>query len=131
MVLALIGLLAGVVAIGVRPMLGKGKQQAARAEIATIVSALESFYTVYGSYPTNDEGIDILTRKTEKLDAALLQSKPVDPWGREYVYSQPGRDDNAYEVICLGQDGREGGTSLDEDIVSWALKEKVEKASAR
>ena len=121
-VLALIGLLAGIVTIGVRPMLIRGKQSAARTEIAHIRQALEQFYSVYGRYPTTDEGLAVLCKPTEKISDALLTQTPKDPWGRAYVYNEPGRNE-PYEVICLGADGREGGSGADMDIVSWDLKE--------
>jgi general secretion pathway protein G len=121
-VLALIGLLAGIVTIGVRPMLTRGKQSAARSEISSIRQALEHFYSVYGRYPTNDEGLLVLRKATEKISEPLLTQDPKDPWGRAYVYAEPGRKE-PYEVICLGADGREGGAGADMDIVSWDLKE--------
>lgn len=121
-VLALIGLLAGVVTIGVRPMLVRGKQAAARTEIAHIRQALEQFYSVYGRYPTNEEGLGVLRHPTEKITDPLLTQDPIDPWGRTYVYSEPGRTE-PYEIMSFGADGREGGAGADMDIVSWNLKE--------
>lgn len=122
-VLALIGLLAGVMVVAARPIMDRGYQNTARAEISSICTALESFYTVYGRYPSNEEGLDILTQKSEAFTDALLKQLPVDPWGRPYIYRQPGRQE-AYEVISLGSDGREGGSGSSTDIVSWDLKEK-------
>ena len=126
-VLALISLLAGIVTIAVRPMLVRGKQSAARAEIAHICQALEQFYSVYGRYPTNDEGLAALRKPTEQIPDPLLTQDPKDPWNRAYVYSEPGRN-GPYEVICLGADGKEGGTGADMDIVSWNLKEDTGKS---
>jgi general secretion pathway protein G len=123
MVLALMAMLAGVVVLSVRPILTLGKQRTARAEIATICSALENFYSVHGRYPTSDEGVNILTQKTDKLSEGLLQGLPVDPWGQEYHYTCPGRSGRPYDVICYGSDGREGGSGADEDVTSWKLKE--------
>lgn len=120
-VLALIGLLAGIVTVNVRGHLIRGKQNAARAEIATLRDALESFYTVVGRYPTNEEGLEILTTPSEQITEPLLNQSPTDPWSRPYQYNQPGRSE-PYEVICLGADGREGGSGADADIVSWNLK---------
>jgi general secretion pathway protein G len=126
-VLALIGLLAGIVTIGVRPMLTRGKQNAARAEIASIRQALEQFYSVYGRYPTNEEGLAVLRKPTDRISEPLLTQDPKDPWGRAYQYNSPGRNE-PYEVICFGADGREGGGGADSDIVSWDLKENSTKA---
>lgn len=121
-VLVIIGLLAGAVTMGVRNFLVKGKQNTARMEIASICAAIDSFYTIYGRYPSNEEGIDLLSRKTDKLPDPLLKQPPIDPWGRRYQYNQPGRS-GPYEVICYGADGREGGEGEDADLVSWNLKE--------
>lgn len=121
-VLVIIGLLAGVVTINVRHHLIKAKQNTARMEIATICDALETFYVTYDRYPTNDEGLEILTRASNKLPEPLLNQTPIDPWGRPYEYNQPGRND-PYEVLSFGADGREGGDSSDNDIFSSDLKE--------
>ena len=127
-VLALIGLLAGIVTISVRPMLTRGKQNAARAEIANIRQALEQFYSLYGRYPTNDEGLAMLRKPSDRTDGPLLTQDPKDPWGRQYQYNAPGRTE-PYEVISFGADGREGGTAGDADIVSWDLKESAGKGN--
>ncbi len=121
-VLALIGLLAGVVTVNVRHHLIRGKQNAVRAEIAAVRDAVEGYYTVVGRYPSNEEGLSALTEASEQIAEPLLQQRPIDPWGRPYQYNQPGRSE-PYEIICFGADGREGGSGADADIVSWDLKD--------
>lgn len=124
-VLVIIGLLAGMVTLNVRTYLIKAKQNTARQEVATICSALETFYAEYGRYPTNEEGLDMLTKPNDRFPDALLQGKPTDPWHRPYQYNQPGKN-GPYEVTCFGADGREGGKGGDEDIVSWQLKQATD-----
>lgn len=121
-VLVLIGLLAGLVTVSVRHYLVTGKQDAARAQIASFKTAVETFYAAYGRYPSSDEGLEILTKPTERLPEPLLSQRrvPDDPWGRAYQYDAPGRDE-PYEIVCFGADGREGGAGGDADIVSWDL----------
>jgi len=121
-VFVLIGILATLVTVNVRYYLLKGKQNAARAEIASICAALETYYSVNGHYPDNSEGLAVLSQRTEKQPEPLLKQAPMDPWGHPYQYNQPGRE-GPYEVICFGADGRAGGTGADKDIVSWDLKE--------
>jgi general secretion pathway protein G len=120
-VIAIIGLLAGVVTFNVRGYMMKARQSTARAEIATIVQALSAFYTSYGRYPTNEEGLDILTRATDKNPEPLLEGKTSDPWGNPYQYVSPGRS-TAFEVVSFGADGREGGEGADADVSSVDLK---------
>jgi general secretion pathway protein G len=121
-VLALMGLLAALVTINVRHYMVSGKQNAAKVEIRTISDALETFDTIYGRYPTNEEGLAILTQKSEKISVPLLNQMPIDPWGHPYQYNNPGQGGTPYEVISFGADGQEGGDGQDLDIVSWNLK---------
>lgn len=128
-VLVIIGLLAGVVTINVRHFMIKGKQNTARMEISNICQAVESFYATFGRYPSNEEGLAVLTQTSDKLPEKLLNQMPSDPWDKAYQYNQPGRSE-PYEVICFGADGREGGEGADGDIVSWDLKDKQAAAGS-
>jgi general secretion pathway protein G len=116
-VMVIIGLLASLVAIRTRSYLISSKQNAARAEIATIVKALETFYADQSRYPTNEEGIAILAEPTASFPAGFLDKVPNDPWKNPYEYVSPGSN-GPYEVLCLGGDGREGGEGADLDISS-------------
>lgn len=119
-VIVIIGLLAGAVSMGVRSYLVAGKQSVAKMEIANICQALDTFYSTFDRYPTNDEGINILTTPSEKFVDGLLSKKPRDPWGNQYQYNSPGRG-GPYEVICYGADGREGGEGAERDLSSDEL----------
>jgi general secretion pathway protein G len=119
--MVIIGLLASLVAIRTRSYLIASKQNAARAEIATIVKALETFYADQSRYPTNDEGLEILDDATSAFPDGFLTKIPEDPWDRPYEYVSPGSN-GPYEIICLGADGREGGEGGDRDITSDDLE---------
>lgn len=113
-VVVIIGLLAGAVAIKVGSYMDTAKVNRAKADIATIVDAVETFYLSHSRYPTNEEGLDRLPLKNK-----------LDPWGRSYEYNSPGREE-PYEVFTLGADGREGGEGGDSDIYSWSLGQAAE-----
>lgn len=121
-VLVVIALLASIVTINVRGYLIRGRQTTARVEISNISNALETFYSINGRYPTNEEGISKLTEKSEGSESILTRI-PIDPWGHSYQYNSPGRTD-PFEVICFGADGKEGGQGANMDIISWDLREK-------
>jgi general secretion pathway protein G len=110
-----------VIAINVRSYLIKAKQNVARQDIAIIDHALDSFWTVYDRFPTQEEGLAILAKPTEKFPEPLLKDVPIDPWGRAYVYVIPAAN-GTYDVICLGADGKEGGSGADADISSSTLR---------
>ncbi|MEM7475751.1 MAG: type II secretion system major pseudopilin GspG [Planctomycetota bacterium] len=120
-VMVIIGLLASLAAIRTRSYLIASKQNAAKAEIATIVQAIESFYADQSRYPTNEEGIDVLIAPTAQFPDGFLVKVPSDPWKNSYEYVSPGAT-GPYEVICLGGDGREGGEGGDLDISSEDLE---------
>ena len=123
-VVIIIGLLSTLVAVQTRSYLIASKQNAARAEIATMVSALESFYADQSRYPNNEEGIEILTRGTRSFPDGFLKKVPTNPWGRPYEYVSPAVK-SPFTILCLGGDGREGGEGGDADISSEALNAKA------
>jgi general secretion pathway protein G len=111
-VIVIIGLLTGAVAIKVSDYVDKAKANRAKADVATIIQAVESFYLDNDRYPTNQEGL-----------AALPLNNKNDPWNRVYGYNQPGRDGRPFEVFTYGRDGREGGSGPDTDITSLTLEQ--------
>lgn len=124
-VIVLIGLLAGVVAVQTRSYLLAGKKSVAKVEISKVCQALDTFYAAFDRYPTNEEGLEILTQPSDQFAEGLLNKLPIDPWHNRYEYVQPGRD-AAYEVICYGADGKEGGEGADADISSCDLEQDVD-----
>jgi len=123
-VIVLIGLLAGAVTLATRSYLVSGKQSVAKLEISKICEAIDTFYTVYDRYPTNDEGLEALAEPSDRFEAGLLSKVPLDPWGNPYEYVHPARD-AAYEVISYGADGREGGEGADRDLSSRDLDDET------
>lgn len=124
-VLVIVGLLAGLVAVNARHYLTRGKQSAAKTELSTFATALEEYNSIYGRYPGNDEGLMALRQSSDRIPEPLITQDPIDPWGRPYQYVSPASD-SAYEIICLGADGREGGEGADADISSLDLKDRQE-----
>ena len=116
-VMVIIGMLASLVVFKTRSYLIASKQNAAKAEIAKIIQAVESFYAAHDRYPTNDEGLEILVSGTDVFPDGLLNKVPRDPWSHPYQYNSPGQS-GPFEVICLGADGREGGEQAARDISS-------------
>ena len=123
MVLVIMGMVAGLITVNVRGRMMLAKQNMAKSELAALVDAVESFHLIEGRYPTNEEGLAILTRPTEKNPEPLIQSRLADPWGHPYEYICPGRQGRAYEISSFGADGLEGGQGTNQDIQSWELKE--------
>ncbi|MCC9599473.1 type II secretion system major pseudopilin GspG [Stieleria sp. JC731] len=121
-VMVILGMLAGLVAIRTRGYLVNSRKNAVKAEIATIVKALDTFRLDQGRFPTEDEGLQILTEPTTTWEEGFLSKVPVDPWKTPYQYFVTG---DGFEVISLGADGREGGEGEDADFSSEMLDESL------
>jgi general secretion pathway protein G len=121
-VLLIIGLLAAFVAPSVYKRISPAKQSAAKAQIKSMGSALDSYFVDVGRYPTSQQGLQSLVAAptgTGQWDGPYLQNElPLDPWGNAYIYHAPGRN-GPYEIISLGSDGKEGGEGEARDINSW------------
>lgn len=117
-VVVILGVLATIVSISVNDYLVKGKQNAARAEIAQISNALQLFYTEADRYPDNEEGLALLKKPSATNPNGILQGDLKDPWGSEYVYVYPGLH-GAFDLCSYGANRQEGGTESDADICNW------------
>ena len=121
-VMVILGMLASLVAVQTRGFLIRSKQNAAKAEIANLSTAVETFYADRGRYPTTDEGLEVLTQPTETWPEAFIKRLPKDPWKNDYEYFSPGST-GPYEIVSLGGDGREGGEGEARDFSSDDLSD--------
>lgn len=121
-VMVIIGLLAGFVAPRYFAQVGKSQVKAARAQIMSLEQALDQFRLDVGRYPTTEEGLAALNTAPASIEGwggpYLKKEVPADPWGRPYVYQQPGSN-TELDLSSLGRDGRPGGNGEDADIVNW------------
>lgn len=121
-VMVIIGLLAGFVAPRYFAQVGKSQAKVAKAQINSLEQALDQFRLDVGRYPTSEEGLVSLNAAPPSVEGwagpYLKKAVPADPWGRPYVYEQPGRNAEI-DLMSFGRDGREGGTGEDADIVNW------------
>jgi len=125
LVLVIIGLIAGMITANIPAWMTMAKRSRAKGDIGTLVDAVEAFCLTKGRYPTNDEGLEVLT---EPLNGGpvLLKSLPKDPWKQPYVYITPGMD-QPFDVLSYGADKQEGGVGADADIICWKLDDNEEK----
>jgi general secretion pathway protein G len=108
LVVVIIGMLATVAAINVPKFLGQGREGKAKADVSNMAMAIESYNMFEQKYPSS------LGSLTEG-DEPYMKSIPKDPWGREYVYRQPGSRGGRFDVFSYGEDGTESG----DDIGNW------------
>src|SRR5690606_16501469 len=112
-VLAIIGLLAGLVGPRVLNQLGGAKTKTAKVQIRDFEQALEVFKLDVGRFPSSEEGLEALMSQPGSLvgwNGPYLRgnSIPQDPWNRAYLYRSPG-ERNEIDIYSLGADGAQGG----------------------
>jgi general secretion pathway protein G len=122
-VLAIIGLVMGLVGPRVMSYLSDSKTKAARLQIDGFAAALDLYYLDHGAYPSSADGLQSLVQKPESATNwngpyLKINTVPKDPWGKPYTYSAPGQH-GPYDITSLGMDGRDGGDGASRDIVSW------------
>ena len=123
--IVIIGLLATVVMINVLPSQDRAMIEKARADVATLEQAVDTYRLEMLSFPRMSDGLEALVRQPARLDrperyrnGGYIRRLPLDPWGNAYQYVYPGRR-ATYDLYSLGADGREGGEGNDADIGNW------------
>ncbi len=126
-VIVIIGLLATVVLINVLPSQDRAMVTKARADIATLETAMEMYRLDNLVYPGAGDGLQALRAAPAGLvdpsryrPGGYIRSLPDDPWGRPYQLQVPGPNGAPFAVLSLGADGAPGGEAENADIVSGA-----------
>jgi len=123
-VLAIIGLIVGLVAPRVFNQLSGAKVRTAHIQIESFRNAIDLFFLDVGRYPTTSEGLTALVARPAGIGTwggPYLKNPtlPQDPWKTPYAYRSPGDHGHQFEIVSFGSDGREGGTDSAADITSW------------
>jgi general secretion pathway protein G len=120
-VIVILGLLASLV---VPNIMGKGdeaKQKLVCVQMKNISETLKLFKLDNGSYPTTEDGLEALVKNPDPeqypnyakhgyFDEGKM---PKDSWQNQFIYIQT---DDGFDLISLGSDRKEGGTSDAGDI---------------
>jgi general secretion pathway protein G len=115
-VIAIIGLVVGLVGPRVLNYLSESKVKAAKIQIESLSAALDLYYLDNGGYPGANAGLTALVERPGSAAAwngpyLKTGSVPVDPWGHPYVYKVPG-DHAPYEIDSYGAGGAGNSQSL-------------------
>lgn len=126
-VVVILGILAAVVVPKILDRPDTAKIAAAKSDIAVIMQQLKLYRLDNSIYPSTDQGLNALIVKpatnplpTNWKTGGYLERLPNDPWGRPYLYLNPGLK-GEIDVYTLGADGQPGGEGPNADIGSWNL----------
>jgi general secretion pathway protein G len=109
-VIVILGLLAAMV---MPSLTGKGEEAKRKLVCVQIKSiyngALDMYKIDNGTYPSTEEGLEILAEKDYFKDKKL----PKDSWGNNFIYIN---ENGSIEILSLGADKKEGGSDNGADI---------------
>jgi len=124
-VLVIMGLLISVVAPTVLNRADEARVQKVFADFNSIETALKIYRLDNYVYPTTEQGLEALVAPSNLepvprnfKPGGYLSEVPLDPWGRPYLYLQPG-EQGEVDIYSLGADGLSGGEEQNADIGNW------------
>jgi general secretion pathway protein G len=123
-VLAILGLLIGLVAPAALRQLGSAKEKIAHQSIERLASVLDIYKLDVGVYPTTDQGLQALITKPQgvtRWSGPYLKGDklPEDPWGRPFQYRSPSqRPDHEFDLYSLGPTVQTGGSTDAAAVIS-------------
>jgi len=131
-VIAIIAILAGMVVSGAQQARKRGSMTKAKAQIASMETAISMYETDMGSYPGTDNKtlVSAITQDPGDVDwsGPYMQIKRdelnengeyLDAWGNAFVYVNPGRNNASfYDLYSRGPNGTGDGEDRD-DIKNW------------
>jgi len=127
-VMAVIGLLAGILVPNILGKFDQAKVDSTKIQIRQLGTALDDYKRVCNFYPTTDQTLDAMfvaptggrVCKNYPPEGFLKEKKSLeDAWGLPFMYESDGRK---YVIKSYGADGAEGGEGRDKDITSDNLE---------
>lgn len=125
-VVVILGILASIVVPKIISRPDEARVVKAKQDILAIQNALDLYKLDNGIYPTTDQGLNALVTKPTAPPIPrdwkeYLKKLPVDPWGREYLYLNPGQH-GEIDIFTLGAEGQPGGKGINAEIGNWNIQ---------
>ena len=122
-VLLIIGVLAALIVPNVLDRADDARVTAAKTDVNNLMQALKLYKLDNQRYPTAEQGLQALLTKPSAGPMppnwkSYLDLLPNDPWGRAYVFLNPGIK-GEIDVMSFGADGQAGGEGKNADVGSW------------
>ena len=128
-VIAILGILAGLVVPRIMAEPDKARVVKAKMQMESISTALHQYRLDNGVYPDSIQGLRALVERPTSgriprnyPTRGYMDSLPLDPWDNEFIYVQPGRYGD-FDLTSLGADGVPGGDDVNKDINNWDERE--------
>jgi general secretion pathway protein G len=124
-VVVIISILAAVVVPRIMDEPDRARVVRAEQDVRALVTALNLYRLDNAVYPSTQQGLKALVEapsgqpqpRNWKAGGYIAQL-PLDPWGREYQYLNPGIHGDI-DVWSLGANGLPGGEGINAEIGNW------------
>lgn len=114
MVVAIIGVLASSILVGLSGTRAKARDSRRITDLKSVQTALELYYGKYNSYPSNignwDDLTTILTSEETGIQVNKIPKDPLSGSGKMYLYASDG------QTYVLGAQMETKDQSLDDDL---------------
>lgn len=124
-VIVILGILAALIVPRVMSRPDEARRVAARQDVAALVQALKLYKLDNLAYPSTEQGLQALVTKpsTQPVPSnwkpgGYVERLPKDPWGRDYLYLNPGQR-GEIDVYSHAADGEPGGEGNNADVGNW------------
>ena len=118
----------GILVAAVAPKILSRPEQARIAKAKLDITSLENAFEMYKAdnyqYPSTDQGVEALVTKPAGSPqprnynrGGYIKKLPKDPWGKEYVYLNPGIH-GEIDIYSFGPDQQPS----DDDIGNWNIE---------
>ena len=114
LVLGIIAVLVGSAIYMLSCNIDVAKEQRVTSDIQAISMQLRTYEMLNFRKPTTEQGLKALVAmpasdpKPQRWKK-LMEAVPLDPWGNEYVYRNPGKyKTDGFDLYSLGPQGKEG-----------------------
>jgi general secretion pathway protein G len=125
-VVVILGILAAFIVPKIIGRPDEAKVAKAKSDVRALQTALDMYRLDNGVYPTTEQGLQALIRMptsepvpTGWRVGGYIQKLNNDPWGRPYLYLNPG-EHLEIDIFSYGADGKLGGEGINADIGNWS-----------
>jgi len=107
-VIAILGMMATLITVFFVRQQDQAKVDGTNIQMHNIEQALDTYKIRFGSYPTTEEGLNILVTKE------VMKELPKDMWEKEFQYVR--HNSRSYSLKSFGADNLAGGDGFDKDL---------------
>ena len=121
-VLLIIGLVVSLVGPAIFNKYQDAQRRAAKTQIMLLKECVKGYYLDLNEYPKSLQDIVANPGSNSNWKGPYIEDGviPKDPWGNDYHYESPGKDNRPFDIFSYARDNAPGGEGGDEDVGSWS-----------